>query len=127
MYDAVAEAMPLAQQRAEPQEGAGRDLGRQRHQQPHVQVDELRQMIRETEVLVYAVGIDGQARRCPTRLDPPSSRGRTPVAVPAVPGRAPAAARSRRRARRHGPARSAARPRALGASDDRVNVRAARR
>ena len=34
MYDAVAEAIPLTRRRAEPEEGAARDLGRQRHVEP---------------------------------------------------------------------------------------------
>ncbi len=42
--------------RPEPEEGAGRDLGRQRHATVATTLPELKQMIRETEMLVYASG-----------------------------------------------------------------------
>ena len=56
MCDAVAAAIPLAQ-RGTRHEGAGRDLRRQRHEQS-IRVTELTRLIQESEVLVYAIGID---------------------------------------------------------------------
>ena len=54
MYDAVAAAIPGAAGH-EAQEGAGRDLRRQRHEQS-IRVTELTRLIRV--MLVYAIGID---------------------------------------------------------------------
>src|SRR5918995_1775457 len=60
MYDAVAEAVPMAQSGQNRKKALvlisdGNDTN------SRMRVADLRQMIRETEVLVYAVGIDGQA------------------------------------------------------------------
>ena len=44
----------------EPQEGAAHHLRRQRHQQQH-DIQTVKRLIRETDVLVYAIGIDGEA------------------------------------------------------------------
>ena len=70
------------------QEGDRVDLGRQRHQQPPARVRTCRQMVRETEVLVYAVGIDGQAESTifSGRPQPPVMRPPAPTPFP-VPGR----------------------------------------
>jgi len=59
MYDAVAEAVPMAQggqnrKKAIVLISDGNDTN------SRLSVSEVRQMVRETEVLVYAVGIDGQ-------------------------------------------------------------------
>ena len=59
MYDAVAEAVPMAQggqnrKKAIVLISDGNDTN------SRLDVSEVRQMVRETEVLVYAVGIDGQ-------------------------------------------------------------------
>jgi Ca-activated chloride channel family protein len=88
MYDAVAEAVPMAQAGQNRKKAIvvisdGNDTNSRLH------VSDLRQMIRETEVLVYAVGIDGQAdsnifngRPSPPVMRPP------PVPTPfPVPGR----------------------------------------
>jgi Ca-activated chloride channel homolog len=88
MYDAVAEAVPLAE-RGEHRKKAlviisdGNDTNSQTH------ISELRQLIRETEVLVYAVGIDGRAEFTgdPGVVRPPR---RPPIQIPLpfpVPGR----------------------------------------
>ena len=58
MYDAVAEALPLAEQGQHPKKALllisdGNDTN------SRTSVRELRQQIRETEVMVYALGIDG--------------------------------------------------------------------
>jgi len=88
MYDAVAEAVPLAQEgqfrkKALVVISDGNDTGSQTN------IRELKQQIRESEVLVYAIGIDGESetptfRRTPTP-QPPS---RPPIPFPfPLPGR----------------------------------------
>lgn len=86
MYDAVAEAVPMAQGGSNRKKAVviisdGNDTS------SHVGVSTVRQIVRETEVLVYAVGIDGQG--VPTivsRPRPPTGGGpRLPIPFP-VPG-----------------------------------------
>ena len=88
MYDAVSEAVPLAQEgqfrkKALVVISDGNDTGSQ------TSIRELKQQIRESEVLVYAVGIDGESeaptyRRAPQPQPPP----RLPIPFPfPVPGR----------------------------------------
>lgn len=60
MYDAVAEAVPMAQQ-GEHRKKAILIVSDGNDTNSHMAVLDLKQMIRETEVLVYAVGIDGRA------------------------------------------------------------------
>jgi Ca-activated chloride channel family protein len=87
MYDAVAEAVPLAASGQHRKKAIviisdGNDTS------SRIRVGDLKRLIRETEVLVYAVGIDGDAeprfRRPPTRPVPipmpfpPGRRGRWP-------------------------------------------------
>ncbi len=89
MYDAVAEAVPLAQEgqfrkKALVVISDGNDTGSQ------TTIRELKQQIRESEVLVYAIGIDGESeaptyRRAPQPQQPPR---RPPIPFPfPVPGR----------------------------------------
>jgi len=89
MYDAVAEAVPLAQEgqfrkKALVVISDGNDTGSQ------TTIRELKQQIRESEVLVYAIGIDGESdapafRRTPPPQQPPP---RLPIPFPfPVPGR----------------------------------------
>jgi Ca-activated chloride channel family protein len=88
MYDAVAEAVPLAERGSHRKKALvvisdGNDTNSQTH------ISEVRQLIRETEVLVYAVGIDGRAEmtRDPGVVMPPR---RPPIQIPLpfpVPGR----------------------------------------
>ena len=74
MYDAVAESVPMAQggqnrKKAIVLISDGNDTN------SRVDVGEVRQLVRETEVLVYAVGIDGQAESTfPSRPSPPIMR-----------------------------------------------------
>jgi VWFA-related protein len=81
MYDAVAEAVPMAQEGQQRKKAVlivsdGNDTN------SRTSVPELKQLIRETEVLVYAVGIDGQSETAFGR--PPSSPPvrRPPVQLP---------------------------------------------
>ena len=121
MYDAVAEAIPLAQRGQNRKKALLRDLGRQRHGEQHRRSREVKQLIRESEVLVYAIGIDGDERR-----------RRAPQHAAAA--RADAACRFRFPAAGAGPAASwppAAAEAGGGwhggdANDDRVNVAALR-
>jgi Ca-activated chloride channel family protein len=88
MYDAVAEAVPLAERGSHRKKALvvisdGNDTNSQTH------ISEVRQLIREAEVLVYAVGIDGRAEmtRDPGVVMPPR---RPPIRIPLpfpVPGR----------------------------------------
>ena len=88
MYDAVSEAVPLAQEgqfrkKALVVISDGNDTGSQ------TTIRELKQQIRESEVLVYAIGIDGESeaptyRRAPQPQTPP----RLPIPFPfPIPGR----------------------------------------
>jgi VWFA-related protein len=87
MYDAVAEAVPMAQggqnrKKAIVLISDGNDTN------SRLSVSEVRQMVRETEVLVYAVGIDGQGEstfsgRPPIMRPPPA-----PIPFP-IPGGRP--------------------------------------
>jgi Ca-activated chloride channel family protein len=115
MYDAVAEAVPLAQTGRNRKKALvvisdGNDTNSQ------TDVAEVKQLIRETEVLVYAVGIDGESRG--------SSNGgwtsRPPVQLPwPFPG-------TRRGPSWPGPSQPGGSGRSVGRSDDRVNIGALR-
>ncbi len=86
IYDAVAEALPVAaagqnRKKAILVISDGNDTS------SHISIGELRQLIRESEVLVYALGIDGTARN-ETR-GRPSQRFPPPVPFPFPGGRRP--------------------------------------
>jgi Ca-activated chloride channel family protein len=101
MYDAVAEAVPMAQAGQNRKKALvlisdGNDTNSRLH------VSDLKQMIRETEVLIYAVGIDGQGEStiysgrpsppvmrpppAPTPFPVPGRRGGIPFPIPGWPG-----------------------------------------
>jgi VWFA-related protein len=88
MYDAVAEAVPMAQggqnrKKAIVLISDGNDSN------SRLDVNDVRQLVRETEVLVYAIGIDGQGEATIFgRPSPPVSRPPSPVPFP-IPGRRP--------------------------------------
>jgi Ca-activated chloride channel homolog len=90
MYDAIAESVPLAQtgqnrKRAIVLISDGNDTDSQ------VSLGEVKQMIRESEVMVYAIGIDGQAQD--VFGFPPTTRG--PVPQPPIPSPFPGGRRPR--------------------------------
>jgi Ca-activated chloride channel homolog len=87
MYDAVAEAVPMAQSGQNRKKALvlisdGNDTN------SRLRVQDVKQMVRETEVLVYAVGIDGQgdATIFGGRPQPPVARPPAPTPFP-IPGR----------------------------------------
>jgi VWFA-related protein len=82
MYDAVAEAVPMAQGGKNRKKAVviisdGNDTS------SRVGVGEVKQVVRETEVLVYAVGIDGDGESSmPQRPTPPIQQPRIPIPFP---------------------------------------------
>jgi VWFA-related protein len=82
MYDAVAEAVPMAQSGQNRKKAVviisdGNDTS------SRVGVSEVKQVVRETEVLVYAVGIDGQGTPTFQRPAPPvNNPPRLPIPLP---------------------------------------------
>ncbi|MGE3844447.1 MAG: VWA domain-containing protein [Vicinamibacterales bacterium] len=89
MYDAMAEAVPLAASGQHPKKALllisdGNDTN------SGTSVRTLRQMVRESEVMVYAIGIDGQAVQTWNRGMgiPPRVPNRPPLPIPfPIPGR----------------------------------------
>jgi len=86
MYDAVSDAIPLAQQGQNRKKGLvvisdGNDTS------SRLDIRDVKQQIRESEVLVYAIGIDGESeaavRRAP--LQPPPPRIPIPLPFPGAP------------------------------------------
>lgn len=82
MYDAVTEAVPMAQGGQNRKKAVviisdGNDTS------SRVGISEVKQVVRETEVLVYAVGIDGQAESTFQRPTPPVNQPpRLPIPIP---------------------------------------------
>ena len=84
MYDTVSDAIPLAAQGQHRKKALlvisdGNDTA------SRTDIREVKQQIRESEVLVYAVGIDGEAE--PTLRRAPLPPPRTPIPFPFPPGR----------------------------------------
>lgn len=81
MYDAVAEAVPMAQS-GENRKKAVVIVSDGNDTSSRLGVSEVKRVVRETEVLVYAVGIDGQGE--PTfRTNPPVNQPpRLPIPIP---------------------------------------------
>ena len=84
MYDAVAEAVPMAE------EGKNRKrallvISDGNDTSSRINVREVKQLVRESEVLVYAIGIDGDAE--PTFRRQPRPPTRIPFPLPFPPGR----------------------------------------
>jgi VWFA-related protein len=125
MYDAVADAVPMAQQ-GQHQKKALLIISDGNDTASTTSVRDVKAQIRESEVLVYAIGIDGEGE--PTRTQAPPPRAPMPIPFPFPGGRG---------GRRPGtfPPIGGGVPggggggwggRSRGASDDRVNVAALR-
>jgi VWFA-related protein len=84
MYDAVADALPLAE-RGQNRKKALLIISDGNDTASSASVVEVKQLIRESEVLVYAIGIDGDSE--PTYRPPP--RAPIPTPWPFPPGRDP--------------------------------------
>src|SRR5580700_7123966 len=86
MYDAVAEAIPLTMQGQNPKKALlvisdGNDTA------SATSIRELKAQIRETETLVYAIGIDGQSEPAPPQPTPRQPvQAPTPRPFPGAPG-----------------------------------------
>lgn len=70
MYDAVADALPLASA-GQNRKKALLVISDGNDTNSDVSVAELRQLIRESEVMVYALGVDGTSRNSSGRVNPP--------------------------------------------------------
>ena len=86
MYDAVADAIPLTQQGQNRKKALlvisdGNDTA------SGTNVREVKRLIRETEVLVYAIGIDGEGDGVRTQAPPPRAPMPTPFPFPFPGGR----------------------------------------
>jgi len=96
MFDAVADAVPLAQ-RGHNRKKALVVISDGNDTSSRTSIREVKQLIRESEALVYAVGIDcgAEARRSFRRYDAqtfgisPQRRGPIPIPFPLPPGRRP--------------------------------------
>ena len=123
MYDAAAEAVPMAQGGKNRKKAVviisdGNDTS------SHVDVSEVRQLVRETEVLVYAVGIDGKGEA--TFNWPPVRRPRRACRFLSRPQAAAERRRRRLRCRPSAGGGGGTRWHVFGRADDRVNVKALR-
>jgi VWFA-related protein len=125
MYDAVADAIPIAE-RGQHRKKALVLISDGNDTSSSIDLRDLKQLIRESEMLVYAIGIDGDSetiRRAPNPRVPP--RAPLPFPIPFPPGRRPLWPSQQAQ-----PQRSAGQwpfpPRGSGRSDDRVNVVALR-
>jgi VWFA-related protein len=126
MYDAVSEALPLAQQ-GQNRKKAVLVISDGNDTNSSAGIREVKAQIRESEVLIYAIGIDGQGESTITRTQPPP---RMPMPMPfPFPGRGGRPGTSGGWPRRPpvggGGGGGTGWPRA-STSDDRVNVAALR-
>ena len=125
MYDAVAAAVPMAQ-RGSRRKKALVLISDGNDQNSRTDMDSVRQLIRESEVLVYAIGIDASGSSSSTYANTQaSSGGSAPRSIPtpsAFPGaRTPPASSSS-----SGSSGSSSRPRSSASSSARLNVDALR-
>lgn len=81
MYDAAAEAVPMAQS-GQNQKKAVVIISDGNDTSSRVGVGEVKQLVRETEVLVYAVGIDGQGTPTFQRPSPPIRQPQPRMPIP---------------------------------------------
>ena len=130
MYDAVAESVPMARQ-GEHRKKAILIVSDGNDTNSRTSVPELKQMIRETEVLVYAVGIDGRSETAfgGPRSTPPVVRQpqpRMPFPFPRGGGRGTPWPQGPTFPGSGGPGSGGGGVYGGGSSDDRVNVSALR-
>jgi len=81
MYDAIAEAIPLAT-RGRHQKKAIVLISDGNDTSSHTPLVALKQQVRESEVMVYAIGIDGEGRAGLSTSPPPRPPGRMPMPIP---------------------------------------------
>ena len=87
MYDAVADAIPVAQ-KGQNRKKALLVISDGNDTASRVDIRELKQIIRESEVLVYAIGIDGESEPTYRTMPlPPPRPPRLPIPFPFPPGR----------------------------------------
>ncbi len=129
MYDAAAEAVPMAHSGQNRKKAVviisdGNDTS------SRVGVSEVKQVVRETEVLVYAVGIDGQGQPTFQRPTPPirQPQPRLPIPFPFPGGRGGRGGTGRIPMPNPGgyPPTGGGGTYSVGGADDRVNVMALR-
>jgi VWFA-related protein len=120
LYDTVAEAVPLTQTGTH-QKKALLVISDGNDTNSETPVRELKQLVRESEVLVYAIGIDGRAESTWTR-GRPVPRAPFPIPLP-IPGRRPTPWPQPGGGIPGGPGGGTVQ---WGRSDDRVNVAALR-
>jgi Ca-activated chloride channel family protein len=118
LYDTVAEAVPLAQSGTRRKKAIvlitdGNDTS------SRTQAQELRQLIRETEVMVYAIGIDASGAPPASSHGAPASPSPNPPVPSPFPGKKPIAAP-------HPAPPSPGAPTTRNTTTDRVNVAALR-
>ena len=118
MYDAVVEAIPLAA-RGQHQKKAVVVISDGNDTSSRSGVHEVRQLVRETEVLVYAIGIDGESQTMRQPTTPARPRPPIPIPFPFPGGRGRRPFPNVQQVQRFG-----GQPGWLG--DDRVNVVALR-
>ena len=85
MYDAVAKAIPLTQQ-GQNQKRALVVISDGNDTTSHTEIRNLKEQIRQSEVLVYAVGIDGDGEQVARRAPAAPPQPRVPFPVPSFPG-----------------------------------------
>jgi Ca-activated chloride channel family protein len=88
MYDALAEAVPMAQTGQNRKKAIvlisdGNDTN------SDTSLSAVKQLIRETEVMVYAIGIDGESQNTYSSPFPPTTRQPIPIPLPIPGGRRP--------------------------------------
>jgi Ca-activated chloride channel family protein len=81
LYDAIADALPFASA-GENRKKALLVISDGNDSSSNTSVGELRQLIRESEVLVYALGVDGTARGSSGRVSPPPVQIPSPIPFP---------------------------------------------
>ncbi|MGE0863419.1 MAG: VWA domain-containing protein [Vicinamibacterales bacterium] len=127
MYDAAVEAVPMAQSGQNRKKAVvivsdGNDTS------SRTDIADVKRMIRETEVMVYAVGIDGQGQPTFQRPSPPirQPQPRLPIPFPFPGGRGGGGGRMPIPQPQYPPPGGGGGTYSVGGADDRVNVLALR-